>query len=234
MKIKVKIVKLGKQRYDYVFKRLSKYKSNLFEVEIEKIDFLPNPKKDNKYSDEEIKDLLEPFLNLEKNEILISFLDYEIDDDFYARDLIDNKVYVASFFQVFDNLKKDNLNIFNYVVAIIYRFIIRFLLHETITHDEARGCLNDMCEHKPDIIYFCNKPTICPPCEEKMKKKLDSFYINNLKLELGKIKKATYYIIADFIINKPILSIIIGIVSGVLLSILSNFLYDFIIKILKR
>jgi hypothetical protein len=103
MKIKVKIVKLGKQRYDYVFKRLSKYKSNLFEVEIEKIDFLPNPKKDNKYSDKEIKDLLEPFLNLEKNEILISFLDYEIDDDFYARDLIDNKVYVASFFQVFDN-----------------------------------------------------------------------------------------------------------------------------------
>lgn len=229
-KIKIKLVRLGKQKHEDVFKKLKKYKSSIFEVEIYRKD-LPKCDYNWGYSFKILKELL----NAENNsdyDMCIGFIDTIIENNYFGKRLDEYNTYIISFYEVDEILKKENINIFNYILVTMYRYITRYKLRisgEQLVHDETRGCIFDMCGDKINVIYSCKEPIICNECRSKIDKYgCDEEYMKNLEKELKKIKKTVYYRISDFIKKKPILSLIIGILSSIGLNIFSCLLYDFI------
>lgn len=232
-KYHIQIVKLGTQRYDYVFDKLAKYKSDLFDVTIfEKAD-LPDTDTGWAYSTSKIAELLVPCFEDKKYDICIGYLDYQMHSktflNCYGSNIKDNKVFATTFYQVAEFLAVDNIELLNYVLVNIYRYLTRSIIKERIVHNETRGCINDMCGIKTDIKYSCKRPILCSSCETKLRAKtFPNNYINTLKRELKHIKKSTYYRITDFIKRHPILSLSIGIGSSLVLSVLSNIIYSLI------
>lgn len=228
-KIKIQIVKLGKQKYNYVFDKLKKYKSKIFEVTIYEVS-RPDCDYEWGYTFGTLEKILDKAFDRKNYDICIGFVDTIIENNYFGKRLKDYNVYIVSFYQVSDFLIFEKIDIFNYVLATIYRYITRFLLKgKYLTHDETKGCIFDMCGDKRDIIYSCQMPIICEHCKAKMKESAcPSDFIELLSKEILKIKKPLYYQITDFIKSHPYLSLGIGIVFSVLFNILSSFLYDWI------
>ncbi|WP_294350554.1 hypothetical protein [uncultured Clostridium sp.] len=229
-KIKIKLVQLGKQQHEDVFEKLKNYKSSIFEVEIYRKN-LPECDYEWGYRFHTLKELL----NAENNsdyDMCIGFIDTIIENNYFGKRLDEYKTYIISFYEVDEILQKENIDIFNYILLTMYKYITRYKLRisgEKLVHDETRGCIFDMCGDKRNVIYSCNKPIICNECRSKIYKyDCDEEYIKNLEKELKKIKKTVYYRISDFIKKEPILSLIIGIVSSIVLNLVSCAIYDFI------
>ena len=171
-KYRIQIVKLGHQRHNYVFKKIAKYKSDIFDITISDEVDLPNTDSGWGYSTNLIGEILLDRFDSEKYDICIGFLDHRLDGNVYRNcygsNIKDHKVFVASFFQMADYLAEENINLLNYVLVIIYRYLTRFIMKDSIKHDETRGCINDMCGTKAEIVHSCKEPRLCQSCEEKM------------------------------------------------------------------
>ena len=233
-KVKIKVVKLGKQHHDELFDRLNKYKSNIFSVDI----FEKSLSKCDcgwGYTFKTLKELLSNDFDDKKYDMCIGFIDTQIELNYFGKRLSGNNIYVVSFYQVDEILQKDNNDIFNFLLANVYRYVTRYKLNgEYLTHDETRGCLFDMCGNKEDILYSCNNPIICENCLVKMREKgIQSEYISSLRNEIKKIHKPNYYRITDFIKKHPYLSLALVAMSTITLNIASSIIYDLIKDIFK-
>jgi len=159
----------------------------------------------------------------------IGFIDYPIENNYFGRNLLDEKVFVVSFYQVAEILQSQNIDIFNFMLSTIYRYLTRNIVGKRIAHDETRGCVFDMCGNKNDIIYSCQKLMLCNECENIIKSsEVPENFIKLLKNEIKYIRKQRYYQIIDFIKRHPLFSIFIGAMSTIILSFFATVLYNLI------
>lgn len=226
-KLKIQIVKLGKQRYNALFEKLQKYKSDIFDIDIYESK-LPNADFGWGYTFNTLFDILNKSFDKNNYDLCMGFIDYQIEGNLYGK-CLDNehKIFVISFYEGIEILKSENINPFNFMIGAIYRFLCNSIIGETVVHDETRGCLFDMLGNKWDIVYGATSPIICTECENKLKSHtIPSDFIQLLNKELKRIRKAKYYIVTDFINRHPYLSLFIATISGIIINIVSNGLYD--------
>lgn len=222
-KVKIKIVKLGKQKHEYIFKKLQKYRTKIFSVDIFE-QSRPECDYDWGYSFQTLETILTKDFDNNKYDMCIGFVDTIIENNFFAKRLRDHNIYVISFFEADELLKAENIDLFNYVLSTMYRYITRFKLNgKYLTHHETKGCLFDHCGNKQDIIYSSNRPILCTDCVSKIKQTaIESEYLTALSKEIKRIRKTNYYYLSDFIKKHPYISILIGLVSSFIVNILSD------------
>ncbi len=228
-KVRIKVVKLGKQRYEYLFDKLKKYNSALFTVDVFERS-RPNCDYEWGYSFKSLEKMLSEGFDKQNYDMCIGFVDTIIENNYFGKRLKDDYIYVVSFYQVSELLKEQNIDIFNFMLATIYRYVTRYKIRgEYLTHDETKGCIFDMCGDKGDIVFSCNHPIICEDCMVKMRSKgIESDYIKLLQKEIKRIHKSNYHIITEFIQKHPYLSLAIGVLTTTIINVISCFIYDLI------
>ncbi|PJI08231.1 MULTISPECIES: hypothetical protein [Clostridium] len=230
-KIRIKVIKLGKQSHEDLFKRLKKYNSRIFETKIYE---MSRPKCDYEwgYKFETLEKLLKINFEDDKFDMCIGFVDTVIEKNYFGKRLNKNNFYIISFYEIDRILKDRNIDLFNYMITTVYRFITRYKLRiigNDLVHDETRGCIFDMCGDKHDIVYFCQESIICDECKSKIYNySCSDDYMSELKGELENIKKPLFYKVSDFIKSHPKLSLAIGILSSIILNLISCGIYDII------
>ncbi|MCL2405005.1 MAG: hypothetical protein FWC92_05610 [Defluviitaleaceae bacterium] len=234
-KTKIKIVKLGYQKNNIVFDKLKKYKSKIFEVEIFEQD-LPKCDFEWGYSFDTLRDILTTNFDEKYFNICIGYLDATIENNLFGKKLKDNNVTVVSFYQIEKILSDNNIDIFNFVLSMIYRHLTRYIVvGESLSHSATRSCLFDMCGNKNDVIYCSSQPIICNICESKIKKvQTPDGYLAVLKKELKRIRKHNYYVIVEAIKKHPYLSLFIGIISGIIIGLITNFIFELLMNYFMR
>ncbi len=228
-KTKIKVVKIGRFQHNGAFKKIQKYKSSLFEIDIfEKS--APNYDREHGYSSKYLVKFLENDFSSSNYDMCIGITEAKLERNFLGVRLKDSNIYAISLYQADDFLKSDNNNVFNYIVMMIYRFLTQYKLKgKSIAHDETCGCIFDICRNKRDIVISCKQPILCCKCETKINKaEIDANYISILKKELKTIHKAIYYRILEYIKQHPFLSITLFVISNIVLNIFSSYLYDLI------
>lgn len=237
-KIKIHIGIIGYLPFEFSRKKISRWKSELFEVV--KIDEYNICSKRSDTGDWGYTDSL---LNRElpkrgAEDIFIGITYVPIQNNYYARRLEDNRI-IVSLFGIHKGISNNNIPTENLLLRVMYSAILVFSQEQNMSpalqgrlellHDDTRGCIFDMAGNKSDVIYSLNKPQLCNGCIKHLQ---DSKVSNNtiaiVNKELKRIKKGRYYVIESFVKRKPILSIIITFVAGVLMSIVANYIYDFI------
>lgn len=227
-KIKIQIIKIGMQRHNAIFKRLENYNSNIFQVSFKQV---PRPDCDLGWGFrfKTLNSILNNSFDKETNDLCIGFIDTQIERNYFSKRLSNYDIYVVSFFEIDKFLECNNIDIFNFLLLTIYRSTSRFKAKGLpVAHDETKGCLFNMCGMKEDIIYSSSTPIICKECHSLLLQHCDSQFLNDIILELSKVRKSIYYRIKDFIELHPWLSLTIGIVLSITLNILSNFIFEII------
>lgn len=231
-KLDIQIVKLGKQRHDNCLKKLKRFNSNIFNVDIVEKS-IPDSDFDWRYSLPTLKKELLKVFNKNNYDLCIGFIDAGLDNNFFSDCIDGNNMFVVSFYEVEEIVKADNNDVFNYVLLNIYACIAQYKLGcEDISHDETKGCLFDMCGNKEDIVFSCAKPIICETCYEKISRNISTEFALQLKKEIKKIRKHIYYRITDFIKKHPYLSLMAFSISTIALNIISSLIYDLLKGIL--
>ena len=234
-KLKIEIIKLGESKYNPIIKKMQKIsrKSKLFEItEIKKVNLPDSDDFSWGYSDKQLLSLIQK--SNTKADIRLGIIDYPIEDNFFGRHLSDT-VGVMTFYQTDKIFKEANLDLLNFVLSTIYQAIILFSCNSSILqgespyHNEARGCLFDMCGIKEDIVIKASKPSLCHDCEAMMRKKLlNENFISQLKREFKFIKKPLFYRIFDWVKAHPVLSLVITVLSTIIINLVSNAFFELI------
>ena len=239
-KIKIKLGIIGFLPFDFDRKKITKWKSDLFEIvdDFEEYHFNHKSDIDNwGYSDNLLENELPNDFNAD---IFIGITYVPIEDNYYARRLSNNRV-VFSYFEMAEIISNKNLPLENLLLRMLYSYSLIYLRYgnrmplqseNTIfAHDDTRGCIYDMNGIKSDVVYSLDKPIICDECTTKLRKqKVSDNTINAVKTEIRKIKKNRYYKVIDFIKKKPILSLFISFLIGIIISLISSSIYDLTLK----
>jgi hypothetical protein len=140
-----------------------------------------------------------------------------------------------TFYEMADMLNLSNIPIENLVYRLLYSYTLIYKRHgnripsrdevTTFTHDETRGCLFDMNGIKGDIVYSTNQPIVCDECVQRLtSERVPTNTINKVKEEIKRIKKGTYYRIADLVKKYPIWTLIMSTFSALILGTLGSLL----------
>jgi len=236
-KIKVKIITVGYLIKPIDIQFLTNWKSNVIDVNpnIEEYKLPSNSDgRDWEFTDE----LLDKFISKRfEEDFTLAIVNVPIEDNYYTRRLTNNRV-VATYFQVYEILRQENIPIENFIIHRIYTYSILFkkygeipLYNVSNSHDETRGCLFDMNPYKNDLIHSSEKPIICDDCYTKQSQEgVPTNFLSTIRKELKKIKKSTYHVIAGFVKEKPILAIIISFIFGLILNLTSSWVWELITK----
>jgi hypothetical protein len=262
MSIKIKIGRIGDLPFHFNEKLVNKWKSDEFEIiddiseqRITRKADIPHEmfqvsdgKKDRSwgYSDS----LLENQLPANDGADFIVWITYvPLEQNYFVRRLSYNRV-VLSYSGMYNILQKELHPVENLLLRTIYRHILIYYKynksipsHKNIPdipfiHDDTRGCLFDMCAHKPDVIFFLNKPYICDECAVKITGGMDTNiiavgenHIRQIKKECTeKIKKGRYYKIVGLIQKNPIYTLILSTLFGIIVDIIATLIYNFFSK----
>ena len=232
---------LGSFTYD-IEKILKRLKNNytfseLFMVqELTTITDIPEPKNPNEYTPNDFLSVLqEPTYS---GEILLGFIDKEIIDSNKSIFCfpISERSALISVYDMPKFLKNNDLNMYNYILIMIYRFAILKHINYDFTknsfqHPNVKHCLLAVYKDKNDIIQVLNDPDLCNKCRSEIDKKpINPDFYAIIRKEFKRIKKSTYYSIKDWIESHPIRSLIIFCVVTILLNLLSNFIFEFCVK----
>ncbi len=240
-RIKIKIAQLGYIPFPISHKKITSWKTDLFEVSSEIGQFTFQMDSDIDfwgYSDQTLENELpaEPGYDF-----LLTITNVPLQEEYYARRLSHNRI-VITLKEVSDILRKENIDFENYIIRNIYRYLFVYLMYgkriplmsekTNFTHDDTRGCIFDFNSNKSELIYSLDKPHICPDCKNKLdgrvQEKVPKFIIEKAEKEIQNIKKALYIKLMDFVKQNPLLSIIITFFTGIFMSVISSFLYDLI------
>jgi len=234
-KIKIKIIILGHLPHSIDFKKISKWRSELFEVVRQIATYSITDNSDGygwEFSDSSIEAQLP---KRQEEDILLAVTNVPLQDNYFARRSTDNRVCLTynsmTEILLYHNIPLENLVLrVLYSVAFVYRrYGDRLPLiteHTNFTHDETRGCIFDMNGIKTDLIYSLDKPRLCHSCVETLASnrmhRIERSLIDKVQQELQKIKKGLYYQISDFIKRKPVLAIVISSILAVILGIIGS------------
>ena len=118
-KTKIKVIKIGRVQHNGAFKKIQKYNSSLFEVNVcEKS--APNYDSKLGYSSDLLTKIVSENFNPSEYDMCIGITEARLPGDFLGIKLKDDNIYAISLYQADDFLKKDNNNTFNYIVMMIY------------------------------------------------------------------------------------------------------------------
>ena len=232
-KVKVKLVTLGNLKYPVNFSLIENWKSEVFEAHhIDQIQALPNTDGDDwSYSDTKLSELIVADTDYD---FTIGIINARLEDNYYLRRLKDN-VGVLSLYETAEILRFSNLAIESFTIKMIYE--VCSIYHEsnraiptsatTLTHDETRSCLFDLCANKADIAFSTEHPIVCEPCRARiMRGQVPKEFLSNFEKELRKIRKPLYYRLVDFVKARPLTALAITLVTALLLNVLASFIYD--------
>lgn len=179
-------------------------------------------------------ELLEEYITKNfDDDFLVAIVNVPLEGNYYTRRLSNNRVVISTF-QTYEILRAANIPIENFILHRIYVYSILYKKYSRIpdysvsnSHDETRGCLFDMNPYKEELIHSSSKPIVCEDCYIKQSHEgVPTDYLKQVRKELKRIRKSTFYIISDFVKQYPILTISISVFFGILLNIFSNWLYD--------
>lgn len=191
-KIKVKVVRLGYFPFEINLKKISKWKSKLFEVvgDITIQESIKTIKKEEFYDD----DYLAGQINRIKKtfndpyDFLFVISNIKLKDDWYSRVLIQNTV-IMSYKNIIGILEKSNIPSENAILMLLYTYALLYKKNgqvptteeeESFLHGDTRGCLFDLSSEEKEIIYSCINPIICEECRFKLTE-IDNKLINRIQ-----------------------------------------------------
>ena len=177
-KTKIKLVTIGHLPLHLHLERASTWKSDVFELvgEIESFSLHCDSDSDGwVFSDSLLQEQL-PAHN--GADFLIAIVNVPIEDNWYSRRLGDNQI-VFTFSQIKEFLAWENIPLENAILRVLYVYTLLYRRSgnripgsaeaPSFAHDETRGCLFDMNGIKSDLVESCDKPVVCPGCEERLK-----------------------------------------------------------------
>lgn len=243
-KVKIKLIILGQLPIDLDKIKLTKWKSDVFEI-VGQIDNYTITNNADGLRWEFTDNNIEPQLpDIFEEDFLIAMTHVPLEDNYYARRFTGNRIYMT-FYQMADMLSLSNIPIENLVYRLLYSYTLIYKRHgnripsrdevTTFTHDETRGCLFDMNGIKSDIVYSTNQPIVCDDCVQRLTtERVPRNTIVKVKDEIKRIKKGTYYRIADLIKKYPIWTLPITTISTIILgtagSLLATILWEQVLK----
>jgi hypothetical protein len=236
--IKIKLIIIGHSDRVVNFDLIKKYKSKFFNFsDIERINNLPNPEKDDGYLDivytkAEIRTVMN---DIKFDGLCIAIMNYGFDDNFYMHRVGNNKVCI-SIFELESILSEKKISIENFIIKNAYEIFIfnqlRILNDEDeneFVHSDTRGCLFDLNGDKRDIIYNTEKPIICDECKGKISKKsIPKNFLEDIQGELLKIDKPIIKKIENFISKYPLFSVLVTFIFSTFINLFSNWLWEII------
>ena len=236
-RIQIKIVLIGHLRHPLDLRKIKRFQSRFFEIsEVERINTLPNPKKDDgfldvEYSREEIKSLLDP---VDSTELVVGIMNYRFDDNFYMHRTGANKLCISiadiDGLLLGNNISLENFIIKNIFEAIVFKNVIGDITSDDIynlVHQDTRGCLFDLNGDKYDVVYNTEKPIICDSCKAFINgKSLPHNFIKNIENELKKIRKPLICTIEMFIKKYPLFSVLLALATSIIVNLVSNIIWE--------
>lgn len=238
---KIKLIIIGHSDRIVNFDFIKKYKSKFFNFsDIERINNLPNPQKDDGYLDivytkEEIQLIMK---DIEFDGLCIAIMNYGFDDNFYMHRMGTNKVCI-SVFGLENILSEKTISIENFIIKNTYQTFIFYKILKNLTTDEVynfthkdtRGCIFDLNGDKRDIIYNTEKPIICDECKGKISKKsIPKNFLENIQKELSRIDKPLIKKIENFISKYPLFSVLVTFLFSTFINLFSNWLWELLKK----
>lgn len=239
---KIKLIIIGHSDRIVNFDFIKKYKSKFFNFsDIERINNLPNPQKDDGYLDiiytkAEIQSIIN---DIEFDGLCIAVMNYRFDDNFYMHRIGANKVCI-SVFGLENILSEKTISIENFIIKNIYEVFIFYKILKNLTkndavyefvHNDTRGCLFDMNGDKKDIIYNTEKPIICDECKGKISKKsITKNFLEDIQKELSRIDKPLIKKIENFISKYPLFSVLVTFLFSTFINLFSNWLWELLKK----
>lgn len=238
--INIKLIIIGHSDRVLNFDLIKKYKSKFFKFsDIERINNLPNPQKDDGYLDivytkEEIQSIMK---DIEFDGLCIAIMNYGFDDNFYMHRLGANQVCI-SIFGLENILSEKRISIENFIIKNTYEVFIFYKILKNLTknnevytfiHNDTRGCLFDMNGDKRDIVYNTEQPIICDECKGKISQKsIPKNFLEDIQQELSKIDKPIIKKIENFISKYPLFSVLVTFLFSTVVNLFSNWLWEII------
>lgn len=240
MVVNIKLIIIGHSDRVVNFGLIKKYKSKFFKFsDIERINSLPNPEKDDgyldiEYSKAEVQAIMK---DIEFDGLCIAIMNYGFNDNFYMHRVGVNKVCI-SIFGLESILNKKNISIENFVIKNTYEIFIFYKILKNLInnqevyrfiHNDTRGCLFDLNGDKRDIIYNTEKPIICDECKGKISQKsIPKNFLEDIQRELSKIDKPFIKKIENFIAKYPLFSILATFIFSTIINLFSNWIWGLI------
>lgn len=236
-KLSVKIVIAGHLRNTLDLRKLRRFKSRFFSIaEVESIDALPSPGKDDGfldivYSRSEVASLLDP---INGADIVLGIMNYRFDDNFYLHRTGENKACL-SIADIDRILLSHNISIENFILKNIYEMTVFVnTLGKLNTddvynfvHQDTRGCLFDLNGDKLDVLHNTERPIVCDSCKAKINSRsVPEDFTKHLESELKSIRKPFICTIELFIKKYPLFSLLVTFLFGVLVNIISNIIWE--------
>lgn len=238
--IKIKLIIIGHSDRVVNFDLIKKYKSKFFNFsDIERINNLPNPKKNDGYLDivytkTEIQTVMK---DIEFDGLCIAIMNYGFDDNFYMHRVGNNKVCI-SIFELESILGEKKISIENFIIKNVYEIFIFYKIVKNLTdnnevktfiHNDTRGCLFDLNGDKRDIVYNTEKPIICDECKGKISNKsIPKNFLEDIQRELLKIDKPFIKKVENFISKYPLFSVLVTFIFSTFINLFSNWLWEII------
>lgn len=232
-RVRVKVITLGYPKVVLSMNKIRKWESDVFTITDEgAIELLPDTSgNDWEYSDIQLNEMLPQ--NTSDIDITVGIINAPLEQNYYSRRLLGSRI-VISLYHISKILEQHDIPVENFVLRELYEFVVTFRkfgyvpdVSVHIKHDETRRCLFDMTPDQEDIIYSVDRPVLCEACITDLKKaRVSTHLIAQVNKELKKIRKATYYTIADFVKKHPIISIAISLTVAFLINLLSSIIFE--------
>lgn len=241
-KARIKLVTIGHLPLHLNLKRISDWKSEVFQLAGEVENFALGCDSDSdgwEFSDE----LLSAQLPTHSGEdFLVAIVNVPIEENWYTRILEGNKI-VFTFSQIRDFLTRENIPLENAILRVLYAYTLLYRgagnripsmgEARSFTHDETRGCLFDMNGIKSDLIESCDEPMVCGRCVEHLRNaRVSTETIRAVQQDIRNIRKPLYFRALDYVKSHPIAALAISsafaIMLGAIGSLIASFAYDVI------
>lgn len=146
-------------------------------------------------------------------DINLFIVDVPLELNYFSQIISDNRV-VITYFEIKEILQRNLIPLENFCISLMYTYslidMIKADRHMTmadetwIAHSACSHCLFDMCGIKEQVVYSCNKPTICPESEVLLiQRKVSEDIIKTVKKELRSLKRDSYEAIKFFLKSHP-------------------------------
>jgi len=232
-KKKILVIKLGQQRDEKAYKKLSRHSSKLFDVTLAGTLKLDATLKENADATTEVYDtaalaahIQKAGFPLENYDLVLGCIDRPINGDEQilaevSKEIERNKFYILCTTNIMERLNNGKVSLINFLLNIIYGIYTRKYLGIDPEYHESPGCLLDYCFLERDLIAGCVNPILCEECEQGVTDKETAKQMNR---ELRKIRVPLYIRLLEYIQQKTVLSMWIALVTSIFLGVVTNLL----------
>ena len=187
-----------------------------------------------------INDLKGIYNKSDKADFTIGIVSKELEGNYFSKPYLDEKLILLSIkdFKYFTQVNKITPE--KFAVRFIYGFVSMFIAYgnklpaeievvkDELIQRDFQGCLFDLCLNKQDSLEFFNNPKISVGALKVLKSKiLPEGFLKQLQTEINWLRISLFERLSKWIINRPIISMMlvftVGLVSNVLSSIIAKF-----------